>query len=161
MKKVTVGFSRGRTIISDIICVLDDSPFSHTYFSFYSESLDRHIIYHANFMGVNFVNKERFEMSSDILEEITLEIDEEIYIRVMQFCIDKSSIRYDIKGVIGKGLLRLGIMKSNPWNDGLKSVDCSEIVNAILKCKGIEAGFNPATDSPKQIYEFLISLQDR
>lgn len=161
MRKVKVGFSKGRTLFSSAICAVDKSPFSHTFFSFHSDTFNRDIIYQANFLGVNFINKQSFLQHSDILAEIELEISEESYIKIMQFCIDKTGTHYDFKGLIGKGLVRAGIRKSNPWNDKLKSVDCSELVNAILLENGIDTGLDMSIDGPKAIYDVLIARQNQ
>lgn len=153
--KVKVGFSKGRTLFSKTICLLDNSEFSHTFFLFESETLNRDIIYQSNLLGVNFINRENFKQHSNILYEIEFEISRETYIRLMQFCIDRASTKYDFKGLLGKALIRLNLINKNPWNDNLKTVDCSEIVDAILKEQGIDTKLDLSVDGPKQIYEFL------
>lgn len=159
MRKLKVGFSKGRTAISKAVCALDQSPFSHTFFSFRSDTYDRDLIYQANFLGVYFVNKTNFELHSDILAEIELEVSDELYAKIMQFCIDKTGTMYDFKGLLGKGLVRLGILANNPWDDKLRSVDCSELVNAILIEAGIDTGLTTDSVSPKSIYQVLMARQ--
>ena len=159
MKKIRIGFSVGHTLLSKLICTLDKSPFSHTFFLFHSDNLDRDIIYQSNLLGVNFINLGNFLTHSTVLSQVEIELSEETYTKVMQFCIDKTGTMYDFKGLLGKGLVRLGIVARNPWDDKLKSVDCSELVNAILNEAGIQTGLAPDDISPKRIYQVLMDRQ--
>jgi hypothetical protein len=160
MKKIKIGFSKGHTLFSKLICLLDKSQFSHTFFSFHSNTLDRDIIYQSNLLGVNFINRENFLTHSDILAEIELDITEESYSKIMQFCIDKcGNTMYDFKGLLGKGLVRLGMFVNNPWDDKLKTVDCSELVNAVLAEEGIDTGLDMSIAGPKEIYQYLLDRQ--
>ncbi len=155
VRKLKIGFSRGDSVVSTAICFLDKSDFSHTYLSFRSQTLDRDIIYQANFLGVNFINRENFLLHSRVIHEVELEVGDELHRRAMQFCVDKSGARYDFKGLLGKALVRLGLRKTNPWDDGLVSVDCTELVEAILVESGMDVPLDPSVSGPKALYEYL------
>jgi hypothetical protein len=161
MKKIIIGFSKTDQIFSKAIMCLEDIDFSHVYFNFYSESLERNIIYHASFFnGVSFINKERFLEVSEIVHEVEIQYTDEEYKKLMQYMIDKAGIKYGKLQILGMGLSRvlrkIGIKIANPVKDGSLTQVCSEIVGEGLKRKGlIDKSVDFEEEGPGYIYNAI------
>lgn len=160
MKKVIIGFSKTDQIFSKAIMCLEDTDFSHVYFNFRSETLDRDIIYHASFFnGVSFINKSRFLEISKIVHEVEIELTDEQHIKLMQYMIDNAGIHYGKLQILGMALVRIlkpmGIKIDNPIKDGMDTMVCSEIVGNILIQLGLINKLDLEVEGVKALYDSL------
>lgn len=157
--KITIGFSKPLNnplpLFSWAIKSVYNIPYSHTYLKFYSDSLDRDIIYESVGPGVRFIGLKLWSKYAETIKEFDLEITNEQYIELMQFCVDNAGIKYGIKQVLGIYIAKLFRMKKNVFKNGTDMEVCSEILGRILQQLGYE--FNKDLDllSPKDIYQAL------
>lgn len=134
MKSIVIGFSRPTkfSVHSWIIQKIDKASFDHAYLKFHSDTLSRDIIYQSNWRGVEFIGTGLWLTTTMPIEEYSIAVDDNQYMSMMQFCVDNAGISYNYLGVIGAGLVKLGLCKTNPFNSGLKTEFCSEIVARCL-----------------------------
>lgn len=159
MKTITIGFSSPLNnpfpIYSWIIKLLYNTPYSHTYMKFHSESLDRDIIYESVGVGVRFVGAKFWEQHAEIIKEFELYVTEEQYKTLMTYCVDHAGIEYGKLQAIGIYVAKLFKMITNPFKNGEDLLVCSEVIGKILSQLGytIDKDFDLLT--PKDIYEIL------
>lgn len=138
MAKLIIGFSKpkGFRIVSKLIRWVDGVPFSHTYIRWYSTFFDRDIIYQASGSAVNFMEGKRFDSSNDTIDVFEFDINDNTHIKIIQFAMDNSGIKYSIKQLIGLGIVRLvsllGFQIKNPFSNGRSSYVCVELVSQVL-----------------------------
>jgi hypothetical protein len=162
MKNIVVGFSHPTkfSLHAWLIEKIDNSPFDHAYLKFYSSTLDRNIIYQSNWRGVEFIGATLFNTSTTPVYEYSIAIDDESYNSMLQFCVDNAGISYSYLGVLGSGLVKLGICKKNPFDDGLKTEFCSEIISRCLNIVDpTKFKLDANNISPKDLNDVLIKLQ--
>lgn len=160
MKNIIIGFSRPKSklaIIAHMIRLFEGkTPYSHVYLKWYSESLNRYLIYEARGNGVNFTNIKSFEEHNVIVYESSLIVNKEEKQDIMQFCIDNARTNYGYSQVLGIGLVKLlkkvGITIKNPFTSGNV---CSEIAAKILTMLNIEVKEDLNLIGPRYIFEVL------
>lgn len=136
MKTVTFGFSRskkkfaiGSVLIRWYMC----TPYSHVYMKFRSDSLERTLIYEAVGAGVRFIGVDRWAEHAEEVDSIAIEISDENYKKLMQYCVDESGIDYGFGQNFGLVIANLFKLKANPLRDGK---NCSEAIGEILELEG-------------------------
>lgn len=155
MKKITIGFSKSTkkfAIGSLLIRAYMGTPYSHVYLKFHSPSLDRTLIYEAVGKGVRFIGSERWSEHAVEVDSFDIEVSDESYVKILQYCVDNSGIEYGFfqnLGIIWANICRLA---RNPVDDG---DNCSETIGEILALNGykIEKDLNLLT--PKDIWLIL------
>lgn len=162
MKMVIIGFSKPKKfkLHAALIMLLDKANFDHAYLRFRSENLERDIIYQAIGKGVEFRGKTLFEHTTDIVEEYKLNVEDEKYKKLMQFCIDNAGIPYGFLQILGacivKFFAKIGKQIKNPFDNGLNSEFCSEIAARCLNLiEGEEIIKDVESISPKDLQTLL------
>jgi len=166
IKNIVIGFSKPSSfsLHAWIIEKIDEASFDHAYLRFHSDSLNRDVIYQANWRGVQFVGASIFSQTTTPVKEYLLTVDDSEYTSMMQFCMDNAGISYGYLAVIGDGLVdimaRLGKKIENPFSDGAKTEFCSEIVARCLNVVD-PAQFQLSADniSPNDLDQILQKLQ--
>lgn len=136
MKIITIGFSKSKkkfAIGSWVIRAYMGTPYSHTYLSFYSQSLDRHLKYEAVGSGVRFIGDNLWEKHALEIKSYTIEVTDESYIESLQECVDNAGINYGFWQNIGIVVANILNLNKNPFNSG---INCSEIMGKLLKKNG-------------------------
>lgn len=162
MKTIVVGFSKPRTfkLHAWVIEKVDGAPFDHAYLRFHSESLNRDIIYQSTQKGVEFMGLTLWSQNTAPVFEFPIQVEDANYTSMMQFCVDNCGIDYGLLGVLGAGLVKLAsklrITISNPFDNGLKSEFCSEVVARCLNTVD-PAKFNldAANITPNDLYKII------
>lgn len=96
MKHITIGFSEPRDtkIGSSLIKWWINKPYSHTFLMWYSDDLDRVLIYHAAHGTVHFVGLDRFLEENQIIKHYDLTIPDDIFNKLVVRAIDLAAIKY-------------------------------------------------------------------
>jgi len=162
---LVIGFSHPKkfSLHGELIEKIDNAPFDHTYIKFYSQELDRTIIYQSNWRGVGFIGEPLFLSTTQPIYEFQLEIDDQKFISLKQYYVDNVGIPYSLLGVLLLGideiLSKFKININNLLRDKLSSAFCSEIVYRCLnEIDPEDFNLNPATISPKDLYNLLKKL---
>lgn len=161
MKKIKIGFSKRRkfNFISQSIMVLERTPFSHVYVRISSESLSRDLIYEASGTAVHFKAVKLFDRDNIVVEEYEVDLDDDTYIKVMQFCVDNAGMPYGLMSLLGFVPVYLGRSLGrtwrNPWRDGDRTYVCSELGAVILNLAGGGLLLGETEITPKALYEFI------
>lgn len=165
MKSIVVGFSKPRSfaIHAEIIMLLDHAPYDHAYLKFHSDSLDRDIIYQAVGKGVQFIGRTLFETKTQPVEEYQVDMDDDKYTEMMQFCVDNSGISYGLLQLFGVVIVKIaakfGKTMKNPFDNGLQSEFCSEIVaRCLIEADPKEFNMDPETISPKELNTLIKNI---
>lgn len=164
MQNIVIGFSRpksGFQPFSWLIRLVTWSAFSHAYIKFYSKTYDRWIIYQASGLKVNFIPQTRFDKVEFIYREFNIPVSKLTMKSTVQGVIDDCGAPYDIRGILGFGIVLLARLFGKKIANPLVTAGsywCSDLVANIL----IEIGdadkesIDPSTMSPKDIYNYLI-----
>lgn len=156
--KISVGFSKHNgSVLSSLICCLQNTKYSHVYIrrnSKYGE-----YVYQASGLQVNFTNIVTFLEHNTIIEEYEFEIPEEKHDKLLSFCIKYVGRPYGTKALIEIGIKILAErfnMNLDFKGDGNKTFICSEL--GSLFCKeileiDIEEDQNFIT--PKKLNEYV------
>jgi hypothetical protein len=159
--KIKIGFSSPINhpfpILSWAIKTIYNTPYSHCYLKFHSDSLERDIIYEAVGVGVRFVGANLWSQHAEVIKEFEIDLSSDQYTELMRFCIDHAGIEYGKVQVLGIYAAKLFRMRENPFKNDDSLEVCSEIIGRILEQLGYE--FNKSLDliSPKDIFEELDS----
>lgn len=162
MKHVVVGFSRpkkGFAIFSWLIRLFERTEYSHVYVKFYSESLDRWLIYQASGLKVNFEGSISFDERVQTLYRYSVDIKEEDYKKVLQFAVDNAGKPYSISQIFGLAYVIVcrwfGKRVKNPFPNGDQSYVCSELVATMIP--QMKEYFNEHLDTvtPSEIKQYL------
>lgn len=138
MKTILVGFSKPivPTLFSRLIMWSEKTPYDHVYIAWYSNSIDREIIYQASKLAVNFETGNTFYGHAITVEEYTADINDECYKRVLQFCMDNSNKPYGIKEIFGYAWVKIcawfGKTVHNPFPANGSEFVCSQLGSEIL-----------------------------
>jgi hypothetical protein len=159
MAIITVGFSSPieKKIGAESIKFYLGTDYSHVYVKFKSESLNRTMIYHAAHGMVHFIEEANFLKTNKVIKEYTLEISDELLIKLKQRCIDLAGIEYGFdelpKIVINDICINLNIKYKVVDSKGYI---CSELVADILE-ETLEVKFNKPKNliTPKDIDTYL------
>lgn len=136
MKTVTFGFSKSKkplAIGSLAIRWYMGTPYSHVYMKFRSDSLERTLIYEAVGAGVRFIGADRWSQHAEEIESITIEICDQSYKKLMQWCVDNSGIDYGFGQNFGIIIANIFNLKANPLKNGK---NCSEAIGEVLVLEG-------------------------
>lgn len=151
---ITLGFSKPNKfkVFSEIIKLVDKSPFSHAYVKIEAVSLNRTLVYQASHGAVHFLSNDIFIKKNTITNEYIIKVSNEIKTKILQFCVDNAGKPYSTLGVINIGLKRLF---NFPLliNDGNNSFWCSELVAQILNIIE-DKQLNPNI-TPKELFDYL------
>lgn len=156
MKKITIGFSKSKkpfAVGSLLIRWYMKTPYSHVYMKFYSASLNRTMVYEAVGKGVRFIGLERWKEHAEEVASFDIEISDENYTRLLQYCVDNAGIDYGFWQNLGIVISNICKLKENPITIGK---NCSEEIGEVLELEEyvIEKDKNLLT--PKDIYDILI-----
>lgn len=166
MKSIIIGFSHPKSfsLHAWIIEKLDSAPFDHAYLRFNSATLNRDIIYQSNWRGVEFIGAILWSTTTTPVQEFSIQVSDDNYTKMMQFCIDNAGISYSYLGVLGEGIRELaakfGWNINNPFNQSQTAEFCSQITTNCLNIVD-PAQFNLNADniSPKNLYNIMLQLK--
>jgi uncharacterized protein YycO len=136
MEVITIGFSKSRKkfpIGSWLIRLYQGTPYSHVYLKFYSESLNRTLVYEAVGSGVRFIGSKQWESHAEEVKSYTINISKESKVKLLQFCVDNAGADYAYSQNLGIIVADIFNMKKNPFTKGLQ---CSETLGEILSLEG-------------------------
>lgn len=156
ISKITIGFSRpkGRLfpVFSWLIRAHQCTPYSHCYLRFYSESLNRTLVYEAVGGGVRFVSLSLWSEKAQEIDSFTLDVKKCNSTRLLQYCVDNAGTGYGWLQNLGLFLANVFGWKANPWKSGK---NCSEAIADMLAMEGYT--FDKPHDllGPREIYEAL------
>ncbi len=163
MKQVIVGFSRPKTWkpFAEAIMAAYRTDYDHVYLKFHSDTYQRDIIYQASSVMVNFMGTDVFDANNEVVKEFTIQMSDESYVKMMQFCIDAAGTPYSIKLVLGFAWVVVnkwfGKIIPNPVQ-GSGLYVCSVIVAYIMEnYQGDKAIGNVDSADPTVVYNFLSS----
>jgi hypothetical protein len=134
MKTIVVGFSSPKKfkIGAYLIKWWINKPYSHVYIN-WTDSQDRDVVWQASNGCVHTILKQNFIKENNIVKEITLEITEEEYEKLRDFCYEHSGSVYShsdlVTIVIYDLAIRLGL---KPVFENVKGFICSELVAKML-----------------------------
>lgn len=128
------------------------APYSHVYMKFYSASLDRTMIYEAVGKGVRFIGLERWKEHAQEVASFELQISDENYKRLLQYCVDNAGTDYGFLQNMGILIANLFKLKKNPLKDGK---NCSEEMGDVLELEGHVFDKDKDLLTPKDIYKIL------
>lgn len=167
MKQVIIGFSRPKEfkVLAKLIMLNEKTNYSHAYIKFNALSFDRSLIYQASGKQVNFEGSVHFNTHAILVEEYEISIEDDLYKRLMQFCIDNAGIPYGLKATIGLVWVKInklfGKKIDNPFNDGDASLFCSELAYNCLKLINESSDTDIGEDiSPKDLNDLIKNNQN-
>lgn len=155
MKTITIGFSKSKKRFafgSYIIRMFQKTTYSHVYIKFRSDSLNRTLIYEAVGGGLRFIGTKVWESHAEEVASFSIDISQENYVKLMQYCVDNAGTEYGFVQNIGIAMCELLSLKTNPFKEGK---NCSEVVGEILKLEGIIFEKETNLLTPKDIYKAL------
>jgi hypothetical protein len=138
------------------------SPISHVYIRFDLDGIP--VVFQASGLKINLVSDALFNSEEIVCKEFTLPISSENKEALKTFSINQLGKPYNIMGIFGMGLVRigqlLGIKIKSPFKYNGSSDFCSELVSYILKTyENINIGDNPADESPQSVLNLLSKLE--
>lgn len=150
--KLVIGFSTNNMIGSRLIEWGTNAPMAHCYIR-----VNDYIFHSTGYNGVHWTTVSHFEKYSDIVDEIPIEIDTNIFADFVKEHEGKPYSKINIIGfalvVIGK---KIGIpIKKNPLQDSTRALFCSELIALLLGCNESESM------SPKDIHDYLTNLRQQ
>lgn len=157
MERITIGFSKSKkkfAIGSWLIRAYMSTPYSHVYLKFYSESLNRTLIYEAVGGGVRFVGSKQWEDQAEEVKSYTINIKQCNKVRLLQFCIDNAGMEYAYSQNAGLVVANIFKLNKNPFQKGL---NCSEVIGEILALEGYKLSKDANLLTPLDIDKILES----
>jgi len=159
MKTITIVFSKPQNmklpIGSWIIRKWMKTDYSHVSVHFFSQSLDRHLIYEAVGSGVRFVGKDLWDKHAVAVYSTELNVTEEQYVKVLQRCVDLAGIKYGLTQNIGICIAKILKLIKNPFKSAKSEENCSEIAAEVLTILGISFDKHLDLITPKDIFDKL------
>ena len=143
-------------IFSWLIRLFENTKYSHVSMHFYSESLDRTIIYEAAGAETRFIGRNMWEKHCQPLFKFKIEITNDQYVKLMQHCIDTSGMKYGLKLAFGMVLAKVFSLKKNPFSDLNKKV-CSTAIGELLVDLDYKIDKNLELLTPEDIFNILYS----
>ena len=137
MKTIKIGFSKpkGFKPVAKIIQLVIKKPYNHVCYMFYSENLERHIVYEAVGSGIRFVGLNLWSSHATLVKSYDIEVTPETYKKIMQVCVDYSGQDYGFVQNIGVLVAQLFNLEVNPFP---KYQNCSELIARVLQNDGFE-----------------------
>ena len=165
MRKVIIGFSKTKKklgIFSWIIRKIECTNYSHTYLKF-TNSRGKGLVYQASHTMVNFMGEKIFLEQSEPIKEYEIELTDEQYAEMIDFCIDRAGIPYAAMENLGIGIARLleivGIKIHNIFGIKRSAYKCSEIVAEFLEnILKVDIPEDLDMVSPKQVHSVVENL---
>ena len=154
---VTIGFSRpkGRffPIGSWLIRLHQRTAYSHTYIRFYSETLNRVLVYESvGTGGVRFIGFNLWSEKAKEVASFTMKVKRCNSTSMLQDFVDEAGMSYGFMQNVGILLGNIFGWKHNPWRKGK---NCSEIVAAFLQREGFIINKELDLMTPKDIFNVL------
>ena len=167
MDKLIIGFSKSKkkfALYSWLIRFVEGTEFSHAYIRWYSNSLERDVIYQASGTMVNFCGRGVFDEHHQVVDEFEVELSAEVKKKVIQYAMDNAGVPYGLKPALGMGWVRfmkiLGYEVPNPFRDGKKTYVCSELVADILvEVLGHDLDHDLDDVGPRILYDYAKKLK--
>lgn len=161
MDSIAIGFSRpkgGFQPFSWLIRLAYWSPFSHAYVQFDIPKVGT-VIFQASGSKINLVSEELFNSQEVVYKEFVLPISSRKKIELIKFAIAQLGKPYNLRGVLGMGIVRIGQLLGFKWHSPFmytgSEAFCSELVAKILeKYEDLDVG-NVSDDSPQSVYAVL------
>lgn len=168
MSILIFGFStpKKQTIISRLIRLIEGTPYSHTYLSYYDEQFQGNIVYHAAFMNVHITPKQIFLDKNKVIEMYPRLVTDKQKQEILKLCGEYADTPYGHKQMIGMGFARLvylwfGKKIKNPFADGPHTQVCSELMGRILHKLGDPVDLDLLEyEGPKYINKILRLYDD-
>lgn len=167
MKTIKLGFSRPSKWkpFSWLIMTAYTIPYDHVYVRM-DIGDSREIIYQASGLAVNFMSPAIFAANNVIVNEYTVDISDDSYGKMVQFCIDNAGKPYGIKDIFGLAWVRinywLGRTVKNPFNDNGATYVCSELGAVILAdFAGVTLPEDADDMTPLDVYNLMQSLNQK
>jgi uncharacterized protein YycO len=138
MEKITIGFSKSKNkfaLGSLLIRAYMGTPYSHVYLQFYSESLNRVLIYEAVGSGVRFIGSSAWSEHAVEIKSHTITTNKSNQVTLLQYCVDHAGTEYGFMQNLGVPLASIFNLKKNPFRKGK---NCSEAIGEFLKSEGYE-----------------------
>lgn len=137
---IVIGFSTSsnrNSLVSAAIRAVERTPYSHVYMRFWSDSIERWLVYHASHTNIHFNNIETFHEQNVVLDEYEVRATTEQRKDVLQLCVDRVGWPYGTMQLVGMGYVRLthawtGLKVPNPFSDGERTQVCSELAGHVL-----------------------------
>ncbi len=152
--KLTVGFSKPTAWFvpgSWAIRLAENSPFSHAFIRWHSNSLNRDMVYQASHGLVHFMSGEKFDKKNKTMVAYEFELDGVQALSVIQKCVDFAGSKYGKLELIGMAFERLTGIRS-PFRDGNKTFVCSELVGEVLRqCRIVPIGLDLELAGPRKL----------
>lgn len=164
MGSLVVGFSRPRSWFepfSWLIRLAYWSPISHAYIRFELDGIP--VVFQASGMKINLISQSMFDSVDLPYKEFILPIAEDKKKALIQFAINQLGKPYNIWGILGMAVVRMGqlvgIKINSPFKYNGSSDFCSELVAYALETyDGIDIGENPADESPQAVLNLLTKI---
>lgn len=157
--KIKIGFSTPINnpfpVFSWAIKAIYQTEYSHSYLKFRSDRLDRDIIYEAVGVGVRFVGYKLWCEHAKSIKEFELEVTQEQYTELQQFCVDNAGKKYGKLQILGIYIAKLFRMKKNIFKNGDSEEVCSEVIAKIMTQLGYKFDKDFDLITPKDIYQAL------
>jgi len=135
MPRIIIGFSRPKSklaISSYVIRIAENSAYSHAYLRWYSNGIERDMVYHASHGMVHFISGNRFDAEAITVSKYEISLTDEQFKSVMQKCVDLAGTKYGTLQLLGMALEKITGIK-NPFRDGNQTFVCSELVGEVLR----------------------------
>jgi len=161
MKTISIGFSKSAkkfAIGSMAIRAYMQTDYSHVYIKFYSKSIDRILVYEAVGSGVRFIGQEKWKSHAKEMHSYDIEISDESYTKLMQYCVDNAGESYAFCQNLGVVIAKVFKLSKNPFQEGQ---NCSEVAGEILKLENFSISEDMNLITPKDIKRILDQNQDR
>jgi uncharacterized protein YycO len=158
MKTITIGFSKSKkkfAVGSWLIRWYMETPYSHVYVKFHSESLNRTLIYEAVGSGVRFVGMSKWSSHAEEVATFDIQVSDDKYLELIRYCIDNAGVEYGFMQNIGIVLSGLFKEKFNRFNKGM---NCSETSYNIGELAGLNLQKDKNLITPKDLYDKLSTL---
>ncbi len=166
MEQIKIGFSKSSkkfAPFSWLIMITEKVPYSHVYVKFWSNSLNRWIIYQSSHSAVNFMGETLFNSEEIIFQEFNFEVSRSLRDQMMNFCMDNAGKPYGTLSVIGLAWVQIvsyfGKTIHNPFKDAGQTFVCSQLVAALLMNSGIKID-NLDDMTPNDLYEIVTNLPE-
>ncbi len=159
MQTITIGFSKSKKALpigSLAIRAYMGTPYSHVYLKFFSESLNRMLVYEAVGGGVRFIGENQWTKYAEEVASFQIQVPDAQYISLLQYCVDNAGLDYGTMQNIGIILAKLLKRKSNPFQTGS---NCSEEIYKVLEKIGYKIDIKKDLITPKDIYNSLCLTQ--
>jgi hypothetical protein len=144
MNQIVIGFGTSANPFNPLaaaIRAVEGVPYSHCYLKFWSNSLERWLIYHAAHTKLQFVSSANFMRDERPIQEFYIPVTDAEQRAALQFCVDHVGDPYGALELIGMAgariMKRVGLRPRNLLANGLKTEVCSEVVGHILIILGV------------------------